>query len=102
MQATVGSTVKLRRRRPDGTVLVVEAPDGSVFQLSVDRGTYDLWVPQVGMWRFSWDTEPEYRTIDVIELAQQAVEKPEEPVEPYDLLSGGEMPPASLTRRPRY
>lgn len=94
----VGSMVKLRRRDPRGTILIVDAPDGSEFRLPVARGTYELWVPQVGTWRFRWQTEEEVRSIQVIE--EQDAD--DEEVDDVGVVDTRSLPPLTLARRPRY
>lgn len=88
-----GSIVHLRSPTGPGPRLVVEAPDGSRFSLVAPKGIYDLWVPQVGYWEFSWTGTNLVQKIEVIAAAQVSP--------PLIMIRASDLPPMQATPRPR-
>lgn len=83
----VGSTVRVRPYGR-GSALFVVAPSGNEFKLKLrDRGSIDLWLPELGTWVLQWEVgEPEQIEV-VADERVPAVELELPPPKPTHALS---------------
>ena len=76
MQAVLGSIVRLRAPSAGESCRVV-APDGLVlFPNLGERRSFELWVPQLGTWSYSWDDDID-QYIEVIAAPEE--DEPDDP-----------------------
>lgn len=88
-----GTIVRLTCPTGPGARLEVTAPDGSWFSLVAPEGYYDLWLPEVGTYSYSW------AGTDGIGLIE--VTAPSRAPERRSAVLASALPPLTVAARPR-